>query len=68
MYEPTSQEYSQCVNIIKEFLADVDNVSNDEIDKMAQDVLETSYSIGGSYEKDTIIKIVKAMIDKKIII
>jgi len=65
MYEPTSQEYSQCVNIIKELLADDDSVSNNEIDKMAQDVLETSYSIGGSYEKDIIIKIAKAMIDKR---
>lgn len=65
MYEPTSQEYSQCVNIIKELLADDDNVSNNEIDKMAQDVLETSYSIGGSYENDTIIKIAKVMIDKR---
>ena len=65
MYEPTSQEYEQCLSIVKELFLKVDNISTEDLNKMTKDILDTSYSIGGSYDKEIVTKIAKAMFGMK---
>jgi len=65
MYKPSKKEYEQCLDVLRELLTGTECMSNDEINKFVEDILKTSYSIGGSYEKDVITKIAKSMIERR---
>ncbi len=67
MYKATQKDIERVKRVIEEqFKKNNKDAYKSSIDKIAEEVLNTSYSIGGGYDEGTIRKIVESYIKRDI--